>query len=161
MLKQQKYNTLFKKFLRKNLLRYIFPNIIFNSCIPYLTLRSMYTVYLFHGKYCFARFLLPMALLLPFIITYDILKRTIVFSQRVDTMLELPDHFTKNKFMFTMATINGVATLIVFLIIMLCVQINIPDHYGFNGTILSVLLGIIAGILSIIFALLPIKKIIL
>jgi hypothetical protein len=121
----------------------------------------MNTVYLFHGKYCFARFLLPMALLLPFIITYDILKRIVVFSQRDDTILELPDHFTKNKFMFTMAAINGVATLIVFLTIMLCVQINIPDHYGFNGTVLSVLLGIIAGILSMIFALLPIKKIIL
>lgn len=155
----QSNHSVMKRFVRKNLLRYMIPNVIFNTCIPYLTLKDLNAVQLFQGEYCFARFILPMALFLPFILTFDILKKTIKFSEQDEAGFILPDNFIKNRFMFKMAGINAAVSLSVTLIMMCLVQLNLPDDYGFNGTVLSIFLGITAAMFTLIFTFLPIKKI--
>jgi hypothetical protein len=152
-------NVIFRKLVQRNLLYYVITNIIFNSCFPYFYFKDQNSVHLFQGEYCFARFLLPMSLFLPFIITFDILKKAIALSEAGKAGFILPDNFIKNKFMFKIAGINGCLTLFVVLIIMLAVHFNLPKNYGFNGTLLSVLLGSFAGVLSVVFTLWPVRKV--
>lgn len=152
-------DTVFKKFIQKRLLYYIVPNIFFNTVIPYLTLRDLGPVHLFHGAYCVARFLLPMALFLPFIITYDILKRTIVLSEEGKAGFVLPEDLSKQNFMFKMAGINGAISLAVNVLVMLLIQLNVPEGYGFDGTLISLLIGLVAAILTVVSTLWPIKKV--
>lgn len=160
MLKELKSEDVrLKKLVQRNLLFYFIPNVIFNTIIPYFSFKKFDTVHLFQGENCVARFLLPMALLLPFIITFDILKKTIALSEEGRAGFLLPDNFTKNKFMFRMAGVNGVITSSVILSVMLLVQFSLPKDYNFNGDLLSILLGVLAGTLSIVFTLWPIKKV--
>ncbi|WP_449438064.1 hypothetical protein [Pedobacter steynii] len=58
-----------------------------------------------------------------------------------------------------MASINGISTSSVILVLMILLQFSIPKDYSFNGELLSVLLGLLAGTFSIVFTLWPIKKI--
>ncbi|WP_316752738.1 hypothetical protein [Pedobacter gandavensis] len=152
-------NMVFRKFVQKRLLIYVVPNLFFNTLIPYLTLRNLGPVYLFQGEYCMARFLLPMALFLPFIITYDILKKTIVLSEEGKAGFVLPDDLAKNKFMFTMAGINGAISFSVNILVMGLVQLNVPEGYGFNATMSSLVIGLVAGVLTVLSTLCPIKKV--
>ncbi len=148
----------FKKFLRKRLLIYIIPNIIFNTLIPYATLRELGPVQLFQGEFNVARFLLPMALLLPFIITFDILKKTILFSEDGKAGFVVPEELTKNKFIFKMAGINGLLSFSVNVLAMLLIHLNVPAGYGFNGTVISLVIGGMAALLTLFSALWPIKR---
>ena len=160
MLKDLKSSdVVLKRLVLRNLPLYFIPNVIANTIIPYFSFKNLNAVHLFEGEYCIARFLLPMSLLLPFIITFDILKKTIALSEEGKAGFVLPDNFTKNKFMFKMAGINGITTSSVILFFMLLVQLSIPKDYSFNGKLLSILLGVLAGTLSIVFTLWPIKKI--
>ncbi|ATP54969.1 hypothetical protein CPT03_00040 [Pedobacter ginsengisoli] len=152
-------DAVLKKLVQRNLPLYFIPNVIANTIIPYFSFKNLNAVHLFKGEYCIARFLLPMALLLPFIITFDILKKTIALSEDGKTGFVLPHNFTKNKFMFKMAGINGIGTSSVILVLMILLQFSIPKDYSFNGELLSVLLGLLAGTFSIVFTLWPIKKI--
>ncbi|RQO75107.1 hypothetical protein DBR43_06975 [Pedobacter sp. KBW06] len=152
-------DAILKKFVQKKLLLYIVPNVIFNTVIPYLTLRNLGPVYLFQGEYCFARFLLPMALFLPFIITFDMLRKTIILSEEGKAGFVLPDNFTKNRFMFKMAGVNGAASVTVMFLATFFVQLTVPEGYGFDAVILSLILGAVAGTLTIISTLWPVKKV--
>jgi len=135
------------------------PNVFFNTCVPYFTFKNMEAVYLFRGEFCFARFLLPMAFFLPFIITFDILKKTAALAGQGKTSLVLPADINAGKFLFRMAFINGGITLAFVFLVSLFVQLCIPSGQGFNGTILSVLMGLLAGVLTIVFACIPLRKV--
>ena len=152
-------DLVFRKFFRKKLLSYIVPNVFFNTCVPYFSFKNMESVYLFQGELCFARFLLPMAFFLPFVITFDILKKTAVLAGAGKTSLVLPVEINANKFLFKKAFINGGISLAFAFLVSLFVQICIPGRYGFNGTFLSVLMGLLAGVLTIVFAFIPLKTV--
>jgi hypothetical protein len=155
--KDQKNSTL-NRFIRKNLLYYLIPNVFFNTCIPYLTLNKLESVYLFQGEYCFARFLLPMVFFLPFIITFDISKKTVELYQQGRTDFAIPEPFQKKKHFFKTAGVNSGLTFFFALFLLLTVEFFIPKNYTFNGTLLSILLGVLAGLLTVIFTLFPIAK---
>lgn len=148
----------FKQFVRKRLLIYLIPNLIFNTLIPYATLRELGPVQLFQGEFNVARFLLPMALLLPFIITFDILKKTILFTEEGKAGFVVPEKFTKNKFIFKMAGLIGVSSFSINVLAMVLIHFNVPEGYGFNGTLIAVIIGGMAGVLTLFSALWPIKK---
>lgn len=140
-----------QRLVQRNLLFYLATNVFFNSIVPYFSFKNLKAVYLFEGEYCFARFLLPMALLLPFIITFDMLKKITTLYASGKAGLLLPESVTRYRFMFKMAGINGGLTLFTVLMVMLAIHFNLPEDYGFNGTLLSVFLGCFAGLLSVIF----------
>lgn len=135
------------------------PNVFFNTCVPYFTFKNMEMVYLFQGEPCFARFLLPMAFFLPFIITFDILKKTADLAGQGKTSLVLPVEINAGKFLFRMAFINGAIALAFVFLVSLFVQLCIPSGHGFNGTFLSILMGLLAGVLTIVFAFIPLRKV--
>ncbi|QNK63120.1 hypothetical protein H7F33_00920 [Pedobacter sp. PAMC26386] len=147
-----------KRFLRKNLLYYIIPNVVFNTIIPYFSFTDLHAVHLFEGEQNLARFILPMAFFLPFIITFDILKKTITLSEKGHSEIILPEGFKKIRFIFQMAGINGFCTVSFVFAVMMVLHFGFPELYNYNGAILAVLLGLTAGIFSILFTYLPIKK---
>ena len=154
-------NKAFLRLVQRNLLFYLLTNVFFNTVVPYFSFKDTGTVYLFEGEYCFARFLLPMALLLPFIITFDILKKTSVLYASGRVGPALPEKVTRYPFMFKAAGVNGGFTLVASLMLMLVLHFNLPEGYGFNGTSLAVFLGCFAGLLSVVFtgaALLALRK---
>lgn len=156
-IKKQKDLT-FKQFVQKRLLIYIIPNIIFNTLIPYATFRELGPVQLFQGEFNVARFLLPMALLLPFIISFDILKKTILFTEEGKAGFVVPIALTKNKYIFKMAGIIGVLSFSANILVMWLIHLNVPDGYGFDGTITAIIIGVMAGALTLLSTLLPIKR---
>jgi hypothetical protein len=113
---------------------------------------------LFEGEQSVARLTLPMALFLPFIITLDIIKRTIQATEQGTLDLVLDDGLIKNKFMLQMSIINGLGTFMLVLTVMLGAQLTLPAHYKLDATIMAFLDGLLAAILSIIFTYLPIRK---
>lgn len=152
-------DPVFRRFFQKKLLFYMVPNVFFNTCMPYFTFKNMNTVYLFQGEFCFARFLLPMAFFLPFIITFDILKKTAALAGEGKTGLVLPDEINANKFLFKMAVANGGITLAAVALVSLFAQLLVPGENGFDGTILSILLGVLAGVLTIVFTVFPLRRV--
>lgn len=154
----KKNEVTLKRFLRKNLLYYIIPNVFFNTIIPYFSFTDLNAVHLFDGTQNLARFILPMAFFLPFIITFDILKKTITLSEKGHSEIILPAGFRKVKFIFQMAGINGFCTVSFVFAVMLGLHFGFPELYNYNGAVLAVLLGLTAGICSVLFTYLPIKK---
>lgn len=150
--------AVWNRFIQRYLLYFMLPNMVFNSLIPYLSFKDPNAVHLFQGEFCFARFLLPMALLLPFIITFDVIKRSMTMAGQGKLDLVFPEGFPKNRFMFRMAGINGLLSLSIVLLVMLIVQLNLPAAYTFEGKILAVILGLLAGTLTLIFTILPVQK---
>jgi len=156
-LENKKDNELWKSFIRKNMLKSILINLIFNTCYPYFNIRNPAAVSLFSGEYCFARFILPMAFLLPFMMTFDMLKKSISIAALGEEGFVPPANFRKYRFILRIAGINGGITLSATLLFMLILQYYIPNSYYFNGRLLSVFMGITAAMLSVIFTLGPIK----
>lgn len=146
------------KLIQRNLLYFLVPNIVFNACIPYFSFKDPNAVFLFQGEFCFARFLLPMVLLLPFIVTFDILKKAISLSEQGKTTHILPEGHGKNKFMFKMAGANAGITFAIVLAMLLLAEIARPHNYAFSGIILAILLGLLAGSFTVIFTIIPIAK---
>jgi hypothetical protein len=81
-----------------------------------------------------------------------------LLSEQGSIDLVVDETLNKNKFIFQMATINGLCVVLLVLALMFIVKLNLPGHYSFNGTLLVVLDGFLAGLYSVIFTYLPIKK---
>lgn len=150
-------NGLWRSFIRINLFKSMLINLIFNTCYPYFNIKNPAAVSLFKGESCFARFILPMAFLLPFMITFDMLKKSISVASQGEAGFELPADFSKYRFIFRIAGINGGITLFVILVLMLVLEWCIPETYYFDGRMLSVFMGIAAALLSVVFTLGPIR----
>ncbi|WP_052495986.1 hypothetical protein [Pedobacter lusitanus] len=99
-----------------------------------------------------------MAFFLPFIITFDILKKTITLSEKGHSEIILPEGFKKNKFILQMAGINGFCTVSFVFAMMLGLHFGLPELYNYNGAVLAVLLGLTAGLFSVLFTYMPIRK---
>jgi hypothetical protein len=155
---KQEAKTTLKRFLRKKLLYYIIPNIFFNTLIAYASFAKLGYAYLFEGEQSLARLTLPMSLFLPFILTFDILKKTMQAIEQGVIDVVLDESLNKNKFIMQMAIINGLGSLLLILTIMLCAQLSLPAHYKFNATGMAILDGSLAALFSITFTYLPIKK---
>jgi len=152
-------DAVWKKFTRKNLFLCTLINLVLNTWRPYSNYQNSNAVRLFHGQYCFARFVLPMAFLLPFIITFDMLKKSMAIAERGGNDLMFPARSSKYRFIFRVAAINGTTTLVAILLFMLCVDVSLPESYCFDGRLLSILMGSLAGILAMFFTLYAIKKV--
>lgn len=148
-----------KHFIRKNLLGYLIPNVLINTCIPYLCFKDLDAIYLFQGEQNLARFLLPMSLFLPFLITFDILRKTAALFEEGHPAVSAPDKFLvhKKRFIWRMAGINACCCILFVSMVLLLLYLVFPLHYSFDGTLLAVLTGILAGIYSVLFTYLPIS----
>jgi len=142
----------------KRLFWYALPNLVLNGIIPYVNFENPLAVALFQGEYCFARFILPMALFVPFAITVDCMKKTNAFMLSI----ELSDVRGKEgmdlRVFLKYGICNGLLTFAVLLLMLCIVQGLIPSNYVFNGLLLSAFNGITACLLAVYFTLWSIRK---
>ncbi|PSL27080.1 hypothetical protein [Chitinophaga ginsengisoli] len=152
-------NNILKKFTQRQVIFYFTTNVIINALVPYFGFDDLNTVYLFRGEHPVARFFLPMALLLPLCITIDILNKTTTLLEKEQLVTSLPPKKVKIRFMLKTASLNAIITLFLTLAAMLGIHACLPENYSFNGTLLSILSGILAGGMAIFFTLQPIHKV--
>lgn len=143
-----------KRLLRRNLLFYVSTNLLFNSVIPYLNFEDPAAVPLFDGALCLARFVLPMAFLLPFIITADILRKVLLLQEKGRLDIALPAGFRKHRFVFGSAALNAIYTIIPVAVIFLF----LPPAYALNGVLAAAITGTLAALLAAWFTLQPVRK---
>ncbi|PWV44863.1 hypothetical protein [Chitinophaga sp. S165] len=155
----QPINSILKKFTQRQVLFYFITNVIINALVPYFGFDDLNAVYMFRGEHPIARFFLPMSLLLPLCITIDILNKTTALLEKEQVFTVLPPKKIKVRFMLKTAFLNAIITLLLTLAAMLGIHACLPENYSFNGTLLSILSGILAGGMAVFFTLQPIHKV--
>ncbi|MFW0715315.1 hypothetical protein [Pedobacter sp. N23S346] len=148
-----------RKFVRKNLLLYFVPNVLLNTVIPYFVLSAQPYVYLFNGEQNLARFLLPMSLLLPFLITIDVLKKVRALKNDDAFHFVMNKEFEEKRKMFKLAGLHSFYTILIVSITLFIIHISFPAHFDFGVTASVASSGILAGFYSIAFFFLSIRKI--
>jgi len=146
------------KFVRKNLLIHLIPNTVLNTVVPYFAFKTQNSVHLFSGEQNLARFLLPMSLLLPFMITLDILKK-IKELQHADAInYNIDEKITGYPFILKKAGLNSLYTITVVFTFMLALHFCFPANHDFGITPSAICAGLLAGLYSITFFYLAIKR---
>lgn len=141
-----------QRFVQKNLLWYFIPNVFINWGVSYYGFDDRNAVAMFKGEHSFARFFLPMALFVPFCISWDVSKKSISFFEYQNRELPVPAA-SHNQFLLKLAARNGGITFLVAVLAAVGVHLLLPVGYTFNGTLLSVIQGILAGVLAMTFTL--------
>lgn len=146
------------KFTWRNTVTYFITNILINWGIAYMSFDGMSGVYIFQGEQSLVRLLWPMAVLLPFFITFDVLKKINVLVQKGKISYPLPERIRKNRFRLRFATGHGLVCAAIIMPATLILYALLPEGYKFNAQILAICLGALAGVLAVIFTLLPIYR---
>ncbi|BAV04116.1 condensation domain protein [Filimonas lacunae] len=140
-----------QRFVQRNMAWYFLTNVLVNWGVAYYGFDNRNAVHLFRGEHSFARFLLPMALLLPFCISWDITRKSILFFERQDKVLLYSTPGMQNRFTLKLAAKNGGITFALVTVVASCLYLFVPSDYTFNGTLLSIVQGMLAGLLAVLF----------
>lgn len=150
--------TTLNNFLRKRMIYYVVPNIVFNTLVAYASFQEVGFTHFFEGPQSLARLTLPMAIFLPLILTVDIIKRVAVAADQGAIEYRITDELNKNKFMAKLGIIHAVVTGLLILSILIFAQLSLSKYYKLDPTAMAILDGVLAGILSVLFTYLPIQK---
>ncbi|WP_343522342.1 hypothetical protein [Pedobacter sp.] len=147
-----------RKFVRKNLLIHLVPNTVLNTVVPYFAFKAQNSVYLFSGEQNLARFLLPMSLLLPFMITLDILKKIKELQHTGAINYNEDIKITGYPFILKKAGLNGLYSIMIVFALMLALHFSFPKNHDFGITPSAICAGLLAGLYSITFFYLAIRR---
>ncbi|MDN5285177.1 MAG: hypothetical protein JWR38_1451 [Mucilaginibacter sp.] len=150
--------TTLERFVRNKIWLNLITNIIFNTAFAYLCFYKFNGIHLFEGSQNLARLVLPMSFLLPFMLTFDTLKKAMLAVDEGAMDITLSEDLNRNKFIFQLGAIHGICTLLPVLAIMLAVHFSLPAHYSFDVLTLSVVDGLVAGLYAVFFTYLSIKR---
>ena len=148
-----------RKFVIRNLLLYLIPNVTLNTLIPYFALQTQTSVHLFTGDQNLARFLLPMSLLLPFLITIDVCKKIKALQNNKNLHFECSDIIEGKAKMFRLAGLHSLYTVAVMVLVLVLLYVSFPVNFNFGIIFSAALAGSLAGFYSIAFFFLSLKKI--
>lgn len=129
------------RLIRLNVWVYVISNLVFNALVPYLNFEDPAAVYLFRGDQCIARFALPMVLLVPFLISVDILKKIIEAAEKGKAAFHLPAGFRKYPFIMKTALWQTLIIAVPLIVIILA----LPAKRTYGGEIAAAILGISAA----------------
>lgn len=146
------------KFVRKNLMIHLIPNTVLNTVVPYFAFKTQNSVYLFSGEQNLARFLLPMSLLLPFMITFDILKKIKTLQHAEAINYKIGEKITSYPFILKRAGLNSLCTIALVFTLMLALHFSFPANHDFGITASAVCAGLLAGLYSVTFFYLAIRR---
>ncbi|MEH6308627.1 hypothetical protein RYH73_23445 [Olivibacter sp. CPCC 100613] len=138
-------------FIRKKLIWYILPNLLFNGFIPYYSFENPASVSLFKGEFCFARFILPMALFIPLAITVDLMKKTTEFILTAPIELQGNFEHLNTPLFLRLGLYNGLTSFLITFIGLLVIHWLIPQKYTFNGMLLASFNGILACLIAVYY----------
>ncbi|MBK1897226.1 hypothetical protein [Chryseobacterium paridis] len=150
--------TTLKRFLSKRALYYVLPNIFLNFIIAYASFRELGYTHFFAGTQNLARLTLPMATFLPVILTIDIIKRVAVAAEEGSIEFVVDDQLNLKKLMTRLSILHGLITGLLVLSILFFAQFSLSKDYKLNATAMAIVVGVLAGLLSLLFTYLPIRK---
>jgi hypothetical protein len=150
--------TTLERFVKKKVWLNLITNIIFNTAFAYFCFYKFNGIHLFEGSQNLARLVLPMSFLLPFMLTFDTLKKAMLAVDEGALDITLSEDLNRNKFIFQLSSIHGICTLLPVSAIMLAAHFSLPAHYSFDALTLSVIDGLVAGLYAAFFTYLSIKR---
>ncbi|WP_426277821.1 hypothetical protein ACN9MN_00840 [Chryseobacterium sp. S-02] len=150
--------TTLNRFLRKRMLIYLLPNVVFNFIIAYASFNELGYTHFFACTQSLARLTLPMAIFLPVVLTIDIIKRVTDAAHQKAIEFEMDDQLNLKKLMTRLSILNGFVTGSFVLSSLVFAQFILSKYYKLDPTAMAVLVGSLAGILSVLFTYLPIRK---
>lgn len=147
--------TILKRFLMKRMIYYVLPNVFFNFIIAYASFKELGYTHFFSGTQNLARLTLPMAIFLPVVLTIDIIKRVTDAASQEAIEFTVDEQLNIKKLMTRLSIVHGLITGLLVLSLLLIGQYNFSKDYKLDATAMAVVVGILAGILSVIFVYLP------
>ncbi|MCS3532929.1 TLP20 family protein [Chryseobacterium sp. JUb7] len=137
---------------------YVLPNVFFNFIIAYASFNELGYTHFFEGTQCLARLTLPMAIFLPVVLTIDIIKRVTDAASQNAIEFTVDDQLNLKKLMTKLSILHGLITGSLVLISLLFAQYILSEFYKLDAAAMAVLVGVLAGLLSVLFTYLPIMK---
>ncbi|MDQ0068129.1 hypothetical protein [Chryseobacterium lathyri] len=150
--------TTLKRFLIRRAIFYVLPNVFFNFIIAYASFQELGYTHFFSGTQNLARLTLPMAIFLPVILTIDIINRVVIASEQGAIEFTVDEQLNKKKLMAKLSILHGLITGLLVLSVLLFAQYGFSKYYKLDATAMAVLVGLLAGVLSVIFVYVPIWR---
>ncbi|MGG5208226.1 hypothetical protein ACQWU4_04705 [Chryseobacterium sp. MIQD13] len=150
--------TTLKRFLIRRTIFYVLPNVFFNFIIAYASFQELGYTYFFSGTQNLARLTMPMAIFLPVVLTIDIINRVIIASEQGAIEFTVDEQLNKKKLMTKLSILYGVVTGLLVLCILLLAQYNLSEYYKLDATAMALVVGVLAGVLSVVFVYLPVWR---
>ncbi|NQD71306.1 hypothetical protein HP439_11300 [Sphingobacterium shayense] len=153
-----KKKTTLERFLLKRMSYYVLPNVLFNFIIAYASFQELGYTHFFVGSQSLARLTLPMAIFLPVVLTMDIIKRVIaaIEEERIELMVD--ESLNRKRFITKLCVLHGITMGVLLLIILMSCQYFFSAHYKLDALWMAIVDGFLAGILSVLFTYLPIRR---
>lgn len=137
---------------------YVLPNVFFNFIIALASFNELGYTHFFAGSQCLARLTLPMAIFLPVVLTIDIIKRVNDAAEQKAIEFAVDNRLNLKKLMTKLSILHGLITGSFVLSCLLSAQFILSKYYKLDATAMAVLVGVLAGLLSVLFTYLPIMK---
>lgn len=150
--------TTLKRFLIRRTIYYVLPNVFFNFIIAYASFQELGYTHFFSGTQNLARLTLPMAIFLPVVLTIDIINRVIIASEQGAIEFTIDEQLNKKKLMTKLSILHGVITGLLVLSVLFLAQYNWSEYYKLDATAMAVVVGVLAGVLSVVFVYLPVWR---
>ena len=150
--------TTLKRFLIRRTIYYVLPNVFFNFIIAYASFQELGYTHFFSGTQNLARLTLPMAIFLPVVLTVDIINRVIIASEQGAIEFTVDEQLNKKKLMAKLSILHGLATGLLVLAVLFFAQQSFSKYYKLDATVMAVLVGVLAGVLSVIFVYVPVWR---
>ncbi|MFC3157259.1 hypothetical protein [Chryseobacterium arachidis] len=137
---------------------YALPNVVFNFIIALASFNELGYTHFFACTQSLARLTLPMAIFLPVVLTIDIMKRVTDAASQNAIEFAVDDQLNVKKLMTKLSILHGLVSGLLVLSSLLFAQFILSKHYKLDATAMAVLVGLLAGLLSVLFTYLPIMK---
>ncbi|MEM9338599.1 MAG: hypothetical protein AAGA66_07725 [Bacteroidota bacterium] len=142
-------NIRLRKLAGKQVTISVVLSILINWASVYYSFEGPGTLLLFGGEYSIARFLLPMSFILPFLISFDLLQKSVKLASSI---YEKEDAFPKKKYLLKSALINAIFTFTPILSVLFSLYLILPDGLGFQRADFALFIGLFSGLLAMFFA---------
>ncbi len=149
-------NLTLRKFASKKILVALLLSMLINWATVYYSYEGTAAMHLFTGKYSVARFLIPMSFLLPFLVSFGILKKSVKLASEKE---EKEHAFPKKSYLLKCALINASFTFIPVGLGLLGLYLFMPGDPGIERAHCAICLGLFAGMLATFFVYRSILKI--
>lgn len=150
--------TTLRRFLIRRTIYYVLPNVFFNFIIAYASFKELGYTHFFSGTQNLARLTLPMAVFLPVVLTIDIINRVIIASEQGAIEFTVDGQLNKKKLMTKLSILHGAVTGLLVLSVLLLAQYNLSEYYKLDDMAMAVVVGMLAGVLSVVFVYLPVWR---
>ncbi|MDR2235320.1 MAG: hypothetical protein LBE92_04275 [Chryseobacterium sp.] len=150
--------TTLKRFLLKRTIYYVLPNVFFNFIIAYASFKELGYTHFFSGEQNLARLTLPMAIFLPVVLTIDIIKRVTDAANQEAIEFTVDEQLNIKKLMTKLSILHGLVSGSLVLCLLFVGQFNLSKDYKLDGEAMAVVVGVLAGVLSVVFVYLPVWR---